>query len=147
MTTTRETEQASRADPVDLLVGQRLRSLRKGAGVSQTALADKVGLTFQQVQKYEKGANRISASRLVHIGRALNVPPAYFFGDPDGLAEVAPKGAPTGRHALLMQGHEMIKLGRELVDVPAPARVLLLRAFSAMITAHKAALARQDVDE
>jgi transcriptional regulator with XRE-family HTH domain len=66
-------------NPVDVHVGNRLRSRRTMLGLSQTALAEQLGLTFQQVQKYESGANRISSSRLFDLCRILNVPIAYFF--------------------------------------------------------------------
>lgn len=68
-------------DPVDSHVGARLRLRRTLMGMSQTELAKAVGLTFQQVQKYESGANRISASRLYHIAEALDVPVSFFFDD------------------------------------------------------------------
>lgn len=68
-------------DPVDTHVGARLRLRRTLMGLSQTELARSVGLTFQQVQKYESGANRISASRLYHIAEALDVPVSFFFDD------------------------------------------------------------------
>jgi transcriptional regulator with XRE-family HTH domain len=74
-------------NPVDLHVGARVRMRRKLLGVSQEKLADALGLTFQQVQKYERGANRISASKLFETARFLGVPPAYFF---EGLASEAP---------------------------------------------------------
>lgn len=64
---------------VDVHVGTRVRILRRAAGMSQEALADRLGLTFQQVQKYERGANRISASKLFDIAAALNVPVSSFF--------------------------------------------------------------------
>ena len=65
--------------PVDIHVGSRLRALRTRRGLSQTNLADKLGLTFQQVQKYESGANRISASKLFAISRITGMTPDYFF--------------------------------------------------------------------
>jgi transcriptional regulator with XRE-family HTH domain len=65
--------------PVDIHVGSRLRALRTRRGQSQANLADKLGLTFQQVQKYESGANRISASKLFAISRIMGVTPDYFF--------------------------------------------------------------------
>jgi transcriptional regulator with XRE-family HTH domain len=71
-------------DAVDVYVGARVRALRKLRGKSQTALADEIGLTFQQVQKYERGFNRISASVLYRIAGALDTVPAEFFvGLPD----------------------------------------------------------------
>ncbi len=67
------------ATDIDAHVGRRLRSKRTLLGISQEKLAETIGLTFQQVQKYERGTNRISASRLFDISHALNVPVSYFF--------------------------------------------------------------------
>ena len=69
--------------PVDLRVGQNLRRVRTKRGVSQTLLADKVGITFQQIQKYEKGTNRISASMMHDIAEALNVDIITLFSEVD----------------------------------------------------------------
>ncbi|MGA0603341.1 helix-turn-helix domain-containing protein [Caulobacter sp. KR2-114] len=71
-------------NPVDLHVGARVRMRRRLRGVSQEKLAESLGLTFQQVQKYERGANRISASKLYEIAASLQTPVAYFF---EGLAD------------------------------------------------------------
>ncbi len=68
-------------NPVDVHVGARLRVRRTLMGMSQTALGEAIGLTFQQLQKYEKGTNRISASRLFALSRVLDVPVEYFFDD------------------------------------------------------------------
>ena len=68
-------------NPIDLDVGRRIRVRRIQLGLSQTYVADKLGITFQQVQKYEKGANRVSASRLQNIAELLDVPVSFFFGD------------------------------------------------------------------
>ena len=67
--------------PVDVHVGARLRQRRTLLGMSQATLGDAIGVTFQQVQKYERGANRISASRLFNLSRVLDVPVEYFFDD------------------------------------------------------------------
>lgn len=66
---------------VDRLVGIRITALRKARGLSQTALGNAVGVTFQQVQKYEKGQNRVGAGRLREIARLLEVPVSAFFED------------------------------------------------------------------
>jgi transcriptional regulator with XRE-family HTH domain len=79
-----EETEGRRPNPVDLHVGGRVRMRRKLLGVSQEQLADSLGLTFQQVQKYERGANRVSASKLYEIARTLQVPVSFFF---DGLAD------------------------------------------------------------
>ncbi len=77
--------------PVDVHVGARLRVRRTLLGMSQTTLGEAIGLTFQQVQKYERGANRISASRLFALSRVLDVPIAYFFDDmPTAVAATSP---------------------------------------------------------
>ena len=103
-------------NPVDLHVGARIRLRRRMQGVSQEKLADALGLTFQQVQKYERGANRVSASKLYEIAAALRSPVAYFF---DGLANPAGEEGPSAHpsdeqmvHAFLMtaEGLELAKL-------------------------------------
>ncbi len=67
------------ANIVDIHVGERVRTRRLLAGLSQDAFAGYLGVTFQQIQKYEKGANRISASRLYRIAKILDAPITYFF--------------------------------------------------------------------
>ena len=71
-------------DPVDVHVGSRVRLRRTLLGMSQTDIADALGLTFQQVQKYEKGVNRISASRLYHLCLIFGVPVESFFEEIEG---------------------------------------------------------------
>jgi transcriptional regulator with XRE-family HTH domain len=68
-------------NPIDVHVGSRVRLRRTLLGISQERLADAIGLTFQQVQKYEKGANRVSSSRLVDLANALDVAVPYFFDE------------------------------------------------------------------
>ncbi len=79
-------------NPVDLHVGGRVRMRRKMLGVSQERLAEALGLTFQQVQKYERGSNRVSASKLYEIARFLSAPVSYFF---EGLSDPATGGTGT----------------------------------------------------
>jgi transcriptional regulator with XRE-family HTH domain len=67
-------------DPVDIEVGRRIRIQRMARGMSQTELGKRIGVTFQQVQKYEKGANRVGAGRLTRIATVLEVPVSTFFG-------------------------------------------------------------------
>ena len=102
-----------RANQTDVAVGQRIRAFRKEANLSQTELADQIGVTFQQLQKYEKGTNRVGAGRLTMIARALDLPIIAFF---EGLARpVDKRRVKTERLA-------------ELGAVPAAPK--LLRAFS-----------------
>ena len=77
-------------NPIDVHVGARVRLRRTLLGLSQEKLGEAVGLTFQQIQKYERGANRIGASRLFEFSRILDVPIAFFFDDmPDGSRQAA----------------------------------------------------------
>jgi len=69
-----------RPDPVDIEVGHRIRIERLARGLSQTALANQLGVTFQQVQKYEKGVNRVGAGRLTKIAEVLGIDVSQFFG-------------------------------------------------------------------
>ena len=73
--------------PVDVHVGKRLKQIRTLRRMSQTDVAKRLDLSFQQIQKYEIGSNRIAASRLFELSRILDVPTSYFF---EGLAEVEP---------------------------------------------------------
>lgn len=80
----------ARFHPIDIHVGQRLRQRRMLLGMNQTALGRAVGMTFQQVQKYENGSNRVSASRLFEFAHVLDLPVTHFF---EGLgAEAATSG-------------------------------------------------------
>ncbi|MBM3546710.1 MAG: helix-turn-helix transcriptional regulator [Alphaproteobacteria bacterium] len=78
--------------PIDVHVGQRVRLRRTLLGWSQERLAQALGLNFQQVQKYERGANRIGASRLFDLSRVLDVPVSFFFDDMPGEAAQPPAG-------------------------------------------------------
>lgn len=81
--------------PVDVYVGSRIKHQRTVSGISQEKLGRELGLTFQQVQKYEKGANRVGASRLYQISQILGVSPAFFF---DGMSQNPEAGYATGLH-------------------------------------------------
>ena len=86
-------ERESRPSPIDVHVGSRIRLRRTLMGMSQERLGEALGLTFQQVQKYERGVNRVGASRLFDLSRVLDVPISFFFDDmPDQLT--ASHGAP-----------------------------------------------------
>jgi transcriptional regulator with XRE-family HTH domain len=81
------TDRESRPSPIDVHVGSRIRLRRTLLGMSQERLGESLGLTFQQVQKYERGVNRVGASRLFDLSRVLDVPISFFFDDmPDSLA-------------------------------------------------------------
>src|SRR4051812_16255430 len=82
-------------DPVDVHVGQRLRVRRSLMGLSQEKLAESIGLTFQQIQKYERGMNRISAGRLYQFSKILDVPVTYFYDQITGVAKTYTSGSYT----------------------------------------------------
>lgn len=89
-------ERESRPSPIDVHVGTRIRLRRTLMGMSQERLGEALGLTFQQVQKYERGVNRVGASRLFDLSRVLDVPISFFFDDmPDSLTSSL--GGPGGR--------------------------------------------------
>lgn len=80
-------EKEGRPSPIDVHVGSRIRLRRTLLGMSQERLGEALGLTFQQVQKYERGVNRVGASRLFDLSRVLDVPISFFFDDmPESLA-------------------------------------------------------------
>jgi transcriptional regulator with XRE-family HTH domain len=87
---------AGRPNPVDVHVGGRVRLRRTLLGMSQERLADALGLTFQQVQKYERGANRIGASRLHQLARILEVPVSFFFEEMAAAPTAAQPAAEQG---------------------------------------------------
>ena len=87
--------------PTDVLVGQRVRMARLMANMSQTELGEHIGITFQQVQKYEKGTNRIGAGRLQEISHILQVPIAFFYDGALDESALAKSEASTRSLALL----------------------------------------------
>ena len=100
--------------PVDAHVGKRIRHRRWMVGMTQQQLAEKVGIKFQQIQKYETGMNRVSASRLWEIAEVLGVPISFFF---DGLA-----GAEPQVHGDLMGDKEAAELVRSYFAIPEAQR-------------------------
>lgn len=108
------------AHPVDVHVGKRVRHRRWLIGMTQQQLAEKVGIKFQQIQKYETGANRISASRLWDIADALDVPVSFFF---EGLEdETAASEDPGKMPADLLGDKEALDLVRSYYAIPENQR-------------------------
>ena len=97
-------------NPIDRHVGLRIRMRRKELGISQERLADSIGLTFQQVQKYERAANRVSASKLWEMSRALNTSISYFY---EGLSDT-PEPLGTNLPRETVQDFLMTPEGMEL---------------------------------
>ena len=116
-------------NPIDVHVGNRVRLRRTLLGISQQSLAGAIGLTFQQIQKYEKGANRVSSSRLLDIANTLDVEVSYFFQEMDTEVQNQTPSMLMNAKALPEIDHEKDPLARretlELVRayyrIPDPA--------------------------
>ena len=107
-------------NPIDKHVGSRVRMRRMMLGMSQTKLGDGLGITFQQVQKYEKGTNRIGASRLQHIGHILQVPVPFFFeGSPHVPSGPSAKGRslPADQFADFMATRDGLTLAKSFMRI------------------------------
>ena len=122
------------ADNIDAYIGSRVRLRRVTLGVSQEQLGTALGLTFQQIQKYEKGQNRIGAGRLYRIAQALSAPVEYFF---EGLPPTAPQGDSPGvvaRSAEIQSfiaspdGHSMALAFQRITDISTRKRIIDLIA-------------------
>jgi transcriptional regulator with XRE-family HTH domain len=103
------------ASSIDVHVGQRVRQRRTLLGLSQTQLGESLGLTFQQVQKYERGFNRVGASRLFELAKVLGVPITYFFEGLDPEVEAIPvdkKSPPAIANADPLNKRETLELVR-----------------------------------
>jgi len=104
--------------PIDVQVGLRIRQRRSLLGVSQTALAEAVGLTFQQIQKYESGANRVSSSRLFEFATLRGVPVEHFFEGAPGASSVKRKpGRPKRQENDHSTKPETLKLVRAYYQI------------------------------
>ena len=113
----------------DVHVGRRLREARIAQGLSQTALGQELGVSFQQIQKYERGIDRISVGRLVHLAHVLEVPITYFFeelSDPSAINGLEEGGTPTADMAALavsddpMSKRETLELVRAYYQIEQP---------------------------
>ena len=121
-------DQSVRApNPVDVHVGTRVRLRRTLLGMTQTGLGQAIGLTFQQVQKYERGVNRIGSSRLYDLARVLEVPVNFFFDEmPEAIASksgAASGGAPGGAEVFdpdIVSKRETLELVRAYYKIESP---------------------------
>ena len=112
-------------NPIDIHVGSRVRLRRMMLSMSQEKLGEALGITFQQIQKYEKGTNRTGASRLQHIARVLQVPVSFFFedapGGPGGDTVTGMSEAPQTQHVVdFLSSAEGIQLNRAFVRIKNP---------------------------
>ena len=107
---------------IDRIVGQRLRWRRRELKLTQEQLGEKLGLTFQQVQKYEKGVNRISAGRLFEIAQALGITITYFYEGVDEMLESSPtmalqeEGHPPALPVIDGEAMELVKAFQQIDD-------------------------------
>ena len=104
-------------DNVDVHVGQRLRVRRSLLGMSQEKLAESIGLTFQQIQKYERGVNRISAGRLFQFSKILDVPVGYFYDQIGGTTSAPAYGGLSDNTQETFGGDEDIMQSKETIDL------------------------------
>jgi len=119
------------AHPIDLHVGNRVRQRRRLLGMTQQRLADSVSIRFQQIQKYESGANRISASRLWTLSQALEVPISYFFEGVDEGAYASGVDS-SGVSTDVFQNKDTIALVRAFYTMNDEPRRRLLDLAKAM---------------
>jgi len=118
---------------IDALVGGRIRARRTALGHSQTELGDAVGVKFQQIQKYESGANRVSASRLWAIAAALDVPVTYFF---EGLeAPEEAQGRQVRDKMEFLSDGRSIELARNFMRLPEMQKRAVLDIVESMTLA------------
>jgi transcriptional regulator with XRE-family HTH domain len=115
-----------RLNPIDVHVGRRAKMRRNMLGMSQETLAGALGITFQQVQKYEKGVNRISASRLQHIANVLKVAPEFFFEGVPGVREVDGTSSYVAEFFATPEGLALCKAFMELPSDKLRRRVVAL---------------------
>jgi transcriptional regulator with XRE-family HTH domain len=140
MIVTSERMAGKKPNPVDAHVGSRVRLRRMLLGMSQERLGESMGLTFQQVQKYEKGVNRIGASRLFQISKILDVPIQFFFEEAPHIGDGSPaRGmAEADSETFILEflnSREGLELNRAFVKIADPkvrkSVVDLVRALSA----------------
>ena len=124
------------ANDIDLHLGKRLRRRRRLLGLTQQQLAATVGIRFQQIQKYECGANRISAARLWELSEALEVPVSYFY---DGLAEARDKAETAERNGEGMMARketmDLIRAYYQLEERPRRRLLDLAKSLNNDVTA------------
>ncbi|MBO0131527.1 helix-turn-helix domain-containing protein [Agrobacterium burrii] len=118
------TENKKKPNPIDIHVGSRIRLRRTMLGMSQEKLGESLGITFQQIQKYEKGTNRVGASRLQNISAILNVPVSFFFedapGDQVGGATGMAEASSSNYVVDFLSSAEGLQLNRAFVKIADP---------------------------
>lgn len=116
-------ENKKKPNPIDIHVGSRIRLRRTMLGMSQEKLGESLGITFQQIQKYEKGTNRVGASRLQNISSILNVPVSFFFEDAPGdqaSASGMAEASSSNYVVDFLSSSEGLQLNRAFVKIADP---------------------------
>lgn len=115
-------ENKKKPNPIDIHVGSRIRLRRTMLGMSQEKLGESLGITFQQIQKYEKGTNRVGASRLQNISTILNVPVSFFFEDAPGENPMSGVGEASSSNYVVdfLSSSEGLQLNRAFVKISDP---------------------------
>ncbi|OAP41246.1 Cro/Cl family transcriptional regulator [Sinorhizobium glycinis] len=115
-------ENKKKPNPIDIHVGSRIRLRRTMLGMSQEKLGESLGITFQQIQKYEKGTNRVGASRLQNISSILNVPVSFFFEDAPGEGAGSGMAEPSSSNYVVdfLSSSEGLQLNRAFVKISDP---------------------------
>ncbi|MBT9372102.1 helix-turn-helix domain-containing protein [Rhizobium sp. CSW-27] len=138
------TENKKKPNPIDIHVGSRIRLRRTMLGMSQEKLGESLGITFQQIQKYEKGTNRVGASRLQNISSILNVPVSFFFEDAPGEQSANGAGlaeASSSNYVVdFLSSSEGLQLNRAFVKITDP------KVRRKLVDLVKALAAEADVD-
>ena len=119
-------------DRIDVLVGQRVRALRCAQGMSQADLGQKVGVRFQQIQKYESGANRVSASRLLALAQTLGVPVSHFFDGLEAAPDTSSATAAGSSLADLLSDEQFMTLAQDFLKLSRRQREAVLGLVRSM---------------
>lgn len=131
----------TRRDPnyIDVHVGHRIRMRRQFVGMSQEKLGELLGITFQQVQKYEKGSNRISASRLYFTAKTLGVPVQFFFDDLPGVDEREGLGEQRDEDSVLssLMNAEGVVLAKAFREADSANKRKLIATIAKLIAENK----------
>jgi transcriptional regulator with XRE-family HTH domain len=135
----KEKENKKRPNPTDIHVGSRIRMRRNMLGMSQEKLGESLGITFQQIQKYEKGTNRVGASRLQAIASILDVPVSFFFADAPGTESSELTGMSEGKAANFVvdfvnsgEGLQLNRAFARITDAKIRRRIIdLVKALAA----------------
>ncbi|MFV0256137.1 helix-turn-helix domain-containing protein [Candidatus Liberibacter solanacearum] len=138
-------ENKKKPNPVDINVGKRIRLRRTILGMSQEKLGDSLGITFQQVQKYEKGVNRVGASRLQNISRALDIPISFFFDDPPAVCS----GALSEENNIMdfLSSSDGLQLNRHFTQIKdVKVRQKIIDLVKSIVSLEKSTIALEEED-